>query len=165
MLRDTTSKPKDSTFAPPSLAARGGGPWRVWLGGASLDLGVAHGGRVSLRLGSDDAGEHASGSASVADVRSWCRALAMLLDARLALRPADEVELRSPMLVAEGIGCLALWRWLGNTNSALRLLVAHSPEQLVEGDETAVLFVTVSEVHALTAALSAAAASADPTVA
>jgi hypothetical protein len=152
MPHDIASRHHDPRYTPP-LAD---GPARVRLGGASLDVERSDGGRVALRVGTEG-GDHAWGHARSSDVLVWCGALRMLVDAKLALQPADEVELRSPMLVAEGIGCLALWRWLGGSESTLRLLLAQSPEQLVAGDETAVLFVTEAEVRELTTALLAAA--------
>lgn len=158
MHRDATSQEQDSAYAPPAMLM--GQSARVRLGGAALEVIPIGASRVALRLGTDDDGHHAAGTALASDVRNWCRSIRLLLDTSLALPPGDEVELRSPMLLVDGIGCLALWRWLGGPQTTLRLLMAHSPEQLVAGDETAVLFVSAAEVHALSGAL-VAAASAD----
>jgi len=158
MPRDTRLQPPTIEYAPP---APGGAAcaWRVRLGGATLDI-TPHrpGARIALALGIDDAHPHMSGHAPASDTRGWCNALAMLTDARLSIQPADEVELRSPMLVVDGIGYMALWRWLGSDASAMRLLVAPSPEELIAGEETTILFVSADEVRALVAALAAAGA-------
>lgn len=156
MHRDATSKQQDPTYAPPGIPI--GQSARVRLGGAALEVIPIAAGRVALRLGTDDDGHHAAGTALAGDVRNWCRSIRLLLDTSLALPPGDEVELRSPMLLVDGIGCLALWRWLGGPQTTLRLLMAHSPGQLLEGEETAVLFVSGAEVHALASALLAATA-------
>lgn len=151
-----------AVYTPPSSSGVAGA-WAARIGGAALGI-TPHPstGLVALTLGIDDAELHErlTGESPAADVRGWCNALAMLAEARLAIEPADEVELRSPMLLIRGIGCMALWRLLGSNVTAMRLLVAPSPEALIAGDETTILFVTADEVRALVAALAAAASAA-----
>lgn len=162
MPREAKIYSQPSAYTPPS-STDVAGAWHVRLGGAALGI-TPHPstGLVALALGIDDAAAHErlSGQAPATDVRSWCNALAMLSEARLVIQPADEVELRSPMLMIDGIGCMALWRLLGSNVTAMRLLVAPSPEELIAGEETAILFVTEDEVRALIATLAAAAAAA-----
>lgn len=162
MPREAKSYVQPSAYTPPS-STDVAGAWHVRVGGAALGI-TPHPstGLVALELGIDDAEAHErlSGQTSANSLRSWSNALAMLTEARLAIQPADEVELRSPMLVIDGIGCMALWRLLGSNVTAMRLLVAPSPEALIAGEETAILFVTADEVRALVASLAAAASAA-----
>lgn len=162
MPRDAKIYSPPATYTPPSSSGVPGA-WHVRVGGAALGI-TPHPSTalVSLELGFDDAEAHErlSGESTATNVRRWCNALTMLGEARLEIQAADEVELRSPMLLVEGVGCMALWRWLGSTSTAMRLLVAHSPEEMIAGEETTILFVTGEEVHALAAALEAAAAAA-----
>ena len=162
MPRDAKIYTAPAAYTPPSSSGVPGA-WHARVGGAALGV-TPHPstGLVALELGIDEAEAHErlSGQSAATDVRGWCNALAMLTEARLAIQPADEVELRSPMLLVDGIGCMALWRLLGSNVTAMRLLVAPSPEALIAGDETAILFVTGDEVRALVATLAAAASAA-----
>ena len=162
MPRDAKIYSAPPAYTPPSSSGVAGA-WAVRVGGAALGI-TPHPstGSVALTLGIDEAELHErlSGQSAATDLRGWCKALAMLTEAQLAIQPADEVELRSPMLLIDGIGCMALWRLLGSNVTAMRLLLAPSPEALIAGEETAILFVTGDEARALIAALAAAASAA-----
>lgn len=61
-------------------------------------------------------------------VTGWCADGALLLGAPLHVDDGDELEIRTPMLVARDGQCLALVRRIRGAGSSLRLLVATSAE-------------------------------------
>jgi hypothetical protein len=94
------------------------------------------------------------------NVKRWCSETAILLSAPLVLPEDDEVDVRSPMLLAQQQGCIAMGRRVADGTSALSLHFASSVEDLTRGATLQTSAVSVVQARALLDALQAAATAA-----
>lgn len=117
-------------FGPPAPAQQTS-PAVVEFGDATVRLERCDGGDVQLAV--SIGGESRPLRFSASAVTRWCADARLLLGASLEVGARDEVELRTPMLVALDEQCIALVRRIGGGGSAISLLLTNSVEQ-IEGE-------------------------------
>lgn len=124
MPRPTTSRPKHELAAPPPREA--GTIADLELGGARIEVAAEPPADVELAIATKAEGRRLRFDA--ASVARWCADASLLLDASLDVAARDEVELRTPMLVAIDGECLALTRRITDAGSTVTLRVATAAE-------------------------------------
>lgn len=124
MPRPTTTRPGQQ-FGPPATGALA----PVELGGAVITIGRA-GDLVEITAPSE--GDAQPLRFARAAVERWCADAALLLGSSLDVDARDEVELRTPMLVALDGRCLALTRRITRTGSTVIVLRAASADRLAD---------------------------------
>lgn len=66
-------------------------------------------------------------------VTRWCEETSVILAAAPNVAAGDELTVRSPMLVAQHQGCVAMGRRVAGSQSVLSLQFASSPDDLLRG--------------------------------
>ena len=123
MPRPTTTRPGQQ-FGPPTTGAAA----PVELGGTRIDI-VRVDEHVEITTADGEARPLRFG---IPGVVRWCDDAALLLGSSLDVDARDEVELRTPLLVALDGRCLALSRRITSSGSTMMLLRAASEDRLAD---------------------------------
>ncbi len=131
MPRPTSARPSPPFHAGTDADRRSREIASIDVGSATIEIDRDAADCVAITV---SVGDHAFFSIfDAAKVTRWCEETSLMLATALNVAAGDELTVRSPMLVAQHQGCVAMGRRIADGQSVLSLHFASSPDDLLRG--------------------------------